>query len=98
MNAHSWRRRPTATVAALGALALLLLGAGCSNAATRTRTTDTKAPATLELGSQTLRRCAMAPLAYCGSLRVPLDYGAARQPTDRDCVPLVSGDGLEARS
>lgn len=38
------------------------------------------APATLRLGSQTLSRCATAPLAYCGKLSVPLDYGSATGP------------------
>lgn len=32
------------------------------------------APATLEVGSLTLARCAGKPLAYCGTLPVPLDY------------------------
>jgi pimeloyl-ACP methyl ester carboxylesterase len=70
--------RPAPLVAALGVLALLLLGAGCSSAATRARKAD--APAALELGSQTLSRCATTPLAYCGSLPVPLDYGSPASP------------------
>lgn len=32
------------------------------------------APATLNVGEETLRRCARQPLAYCGRLPVPLDY------------------------
>ena len=32
------------------------------------------APASVQVGSQTLNRCAEAPLAYCGSLPVPLDH------------------------
>jgi pimeloyl-ACP methyl ester carboxylesterase len=67
-------------VAALGALALLLLSAGCSRAATRAHRADASAPATLELGSQTLSKCATAPLAYCGSLPVPLDYSSPASP------------------
>ena len=32
------------------------------------------------LGSQTLSRCASKPLAYCGKLDVPLDYGSPAGP------------------
>ncbi len=38
------------------------------------------APASLRLGTQTLRSCATAPLAYCGTLAVPLDYAAPGGP------------------
>src|ERR1700759_4196294 len=74
MDARRSLRRPAPLVAALGVLALLLLRARCSSAATRAPHAD--APATREPGSQTLRRCATGPLAYCGSLPVPLDYGS----------------------
>lgn len=80
MGARSSLRRPAALVAALGVLALVLLGAGCSRAATRAHRAGASAPATLELGSQTLSRCATAPLAYCGSLPVPLDYRSPASP------------------
>ncbi|HEY5389525.1 MAG TPA: alpha/beta fold hydrolase [Solirubrobacteraceae bacterium] len=86
MGVQIWPRRPAAPVAAFGVLALLLLllGAGSSHAAThaatRARATVAKAPATLEVGSQRLSKCATAPLAYCGSLRVPLDYASADSP------------------
>jgi pimeloyl-ACP methyl ester carboxylesterase len=33
-----------------------------------------EAPATVQVGSQTLSKCAEAPLAYCGSLPVALDH------------------------
>jgi pimeloyl-ACP methyl ester carboxylesterase len=33
-----------------------------------------EAPSTVQVGSQTLAKCAEAPLAYCGSLPVPLDH------------------------
>jgi pimeloyl-ACP methyl ester carboxylesterase len=33
-----------------------------------------EAPASVQVGSQTLAKCAEAPLAYCGSLPVPLDH------------------------
>jgi pimeloyl-ACP methyl ester carboxylesterase len=78
MDSRGSLRRPAPLVAALAVLALLLLGTGCSSAATRAREADV--PATLELGSQTLSRCATAPLAYCGSLPVPLDYGSPASP------------------
>jgi pimeloyl-ACP methyl ester carboxylesterase len=81
MYARTSLRRPTALVTTLGVLALLLVSASCSSAATRARLTDTtSAPATLELGSQKLSRCATAPLAYCGSLPVPLDYSSPASP------------------
>jgi pimeloyl-ACP methyl ester carboxylesterase len=75
MDARASLRRPTALLAALGALALPLLGASYAGAAPRARSADVP-PATLELGSETLSKCATAPLAYCGSLPVPLDYGS----------------------
>ncbi len=37
-------------------------------------------PASLQLGSQTLTLCAQAPLAYCGSLPVPLDRARSDSP------------------
>jgi pimeloyl-ACP methyl ester carboxylesterase len=80
MQARTLLRLPPALVVALGVLALLLLSAGCSRAATRARKADASAPATLALGSQTLGRCATAPLAYCGSLPVPLDYRSPASP------------------
>ncbi|HUB74046.1 MAG TPA: alpha/beta hydrolase [Solirubrobacteraceae bacterium] len=39
-----------------------------------------KAPSRLELGTQTLARCQARPLAYCGTLAVPLDYSATGSP------------------
>ncbi len=80
MEARLLLRRPAALLVALGVLAFLLLSAGCSRAATRARNADASAPATLALGSQTLIRCATAPLAYCGSLPVPLDYRSPASP------------------
>jgi pimeloyl-ACP methyl ester carboxylesterase len=37
-------------------------------------------PASLRVGSVTLRRCAARPLTYCGGLAVPLDYSSAASP------------------
>ena len=42
--------------------------------------TAAAAPATLWVGTQKLARCATAPLAYCGTLQVPLDYAAPSGP------------------
>jgi pimeloyl-ACP methyl ester carboxylesterase len=80
MGARTSLRRPAPLVAALAVLALLFLGAGCSSAAMRARRADRSAPATLQVGSQMLSKCATAPLAYCGSLPVPLDYGSPASP------------------
>src|SRR5664280_3015591 len=38
------------------------------------------APATLQLGSQMLSKCADSPLAYCGSLPVALDHARPAGP------------------
>jgi pimeloyl-ACP methyl ester carboxylesterase len=35
------------------------------------------------VGSRTLHRCGRSPLAYCGSLEVPLDYSSAASPDIR---------------
>ena len=40
-------------------------------------------PASLQVGSVTLRRCARKPLTYCGGLAVPLDYSSAASPRIR---------------
>lgn len=37
-------------------------------------------PGSVRLGDVTLRRCATAPLTYCGGLAVPLDYSSAASP------------------
>ncbi len=37
-------------------------------------------PASLRMGSISLRRCAAKPLTYCGGLDVPLDYSSAASP------------------
>jgi pimeloyl-ACP methyl ester carboxylesterase len=37
-------------------------------------------PQTLRVGTQKLARCQTSPLAYCGRLSVPLDYGASSGP------------------
>ena len=37
-------------------------------------------PGTLRLGQVTVRKCATAPLTYCGGLSVPLDYSAKGSP------------------
>jgi pimeloyl-ACP methyl ester carboxylesterase len=37
----------------------------------------------ITVGSRTLHRCGRSPLAYCGSLEVPLDYSSAASPAIR---------------
>ena len=58
-----------AALAALGCLAALTASSAAS-----------ASPATLRVGTQKLRRCERAPLAYCGSLAVPLDHSAPTGP------------------
>jgi pimeloyl-ACP methyl ester carboxylesterase len=62
-------------VAFAGAIAA---AAVCSGASASPASPAIAAPASIKLGSQTLSKCAEAPLAYCGSLPVPLDHA---QPT-----------------
>lgn len=65
---------------------------------------------TIRVGTQTLTRCRLQPLAYCGRLLVPLDWRARRGPRitiayrwypatqpvspDRTVVPIEGGPGL----
>ncbi len=50
--------------------------AGCASAPAATR----PAPPSLLLGTQRLQRCEVSPLAYCGTLSVPLDTSAPWGP------------------
>jgi len=54
--------------------------AAAGSAAAQPRAAAAKAPSRLTLGTQTLRRCSSRPLAYCGTLAVPLDYSAPGSP------------------
>jgi pimeloyl-ACP methyl ester carboxylesterase len=56
-------------------VAVTMVAVACSAAVA-----SAAAPASIELGSQTLSKCAEAPLAYCGSLRVPLDHAQPAGP------------------
>ncbi len=59
----------------LSALALAILGGGPAQAARRGAAAEH-----LQVGSQTLSLCGEAPLSYCGTLSVPLDYRAPAGP------------------
>jgi pimeloyl-ACP methyl ester carboxylesterase len=72
-------RRGLPRVAAV-ALVLSLAAAAPAQAA-RAGRTESAGKAKLRLGTQTLSRCATRPLAYCGTLMVPLDRGAAGSPS-----------------
>ena len=62
------------------ALALVVLPALlCCSAATAASSTAARGK-TMRLGSRTLSRCQVKPLAYCGSLSVPLDYSSPAGP------------------
>lgn len=41
---------------------------------------ERRSPLTLRLGAKSLTRCETSPLAYCGTLSVPLDYGVPSGP------------------
>jgi pimeloyl-ACP methyl ester carboxylesterase len=64
------RAREGGRVALALALAALVLAPGLAGAS----------PQTLRVGTQKLTRCEASPLAYCGRLSVPLDYGAPSGP------------------
>ncbi len=57
-------------------------GTPAAHRTTRYRQT-TGHPRDIRLGRLALRRCASAPLTYCGRLRVPLDYSSAASPDIR---------------
>ncbi len=65
------------------ALALSTPDAGSAPAApTTVRATELGHSASLAVGTQVLKECAPHPLAYCGSLRVPLNWEAPSAPPD----------------
>jgi pimeloyl-ACP methyl ester carboxylesterase len=61
-------------IVVLAALALVALGTGTPASA------RAQAAAQIQLGSQTLTLCGSAPVSYCGTLSVPLDYRARSGP------------------
>jgi len=61
-------------IALLALLVLAALGPGSAQAA------RSAAPAHLQVGSQTLSLCGEAPVGYCGTLSVPLDYRVPSGP------------------
>src|SRR5271166_646157 len=73
----------TALVAALCAWVLVSAPGASARAAgepVASRNAVAGAAATLRVGTQRLSRCALDPLAYCGRLSVPLDYGVPSGP------------------
>ena len=67
-------RAAGAAACAIAACAATLAGASIAAAAHRA------SPATVRVGTQNLRRCGTSPLAYCGSLAVPLDHAVPVGP------------------
>jgi pimeloyl-ACP methyl ester carboxylesterase len=65
-------------------LALLLAVAtatvGGASAAGAQTASKPKAAATITVGTQTLTHCHSNPVAYCGTLKVPLNYSAPKSP------------------
>lgn len=64
---------------ALLALAVLPTILACPSPAAAASGVTARAPA-MRLGSRTLARCGVKPLAYCGKLSVPLDYSSPGGP------------------
>jgi pimeloyl-ACP methyl ester carboxylesterase len=54
--------------------------ASAATAAPAARTAAAGAPETIRVGRLTLRSCERSPVAYCGGLKVPLDYSSAASP------------------
>ena len=80
---HRRALRWVAGLAASGLMATGLVTAGAvvpARATAMRATAPVAAPASLRLGTLTLRRCATSPLTYCGGLSVPLDYSSAASP------------------
>ena len=66
-------RRSAARVIAAAALLLVVMGSGVVAGVSSTAGPAGAASATIVVGSQTLTKCSPAPVAYCGTLMVPLD-------------------------
>ena len=72
------RGRPAVVLFTLAAVLLALTGA-CTRPATATAHAA-RPSSRLRVGTQTLSRCEASPLAYCGTLSVPLDYATPTGP------------------
>ncbi len=72
------RGRPAVVLFTLAAVLLALTGA-CTRPATATAHAA-RPSSRLRVGTQTLSRCEASPLAYCGTLSVPLDYSTPTGP------------------
>jgi pimeloyl-ACP methyl ester carboxylesterase len=70
----------TGLASAAGAAPAAAARAAVRTAAASTAAADRGGPASLRLGRAVVRRCARAPLTYCGGLEVPLDYSSAASP------------------
>src|SRR5437879_3797125 len=80
---HRRALRWVAGLAASGLMATGLVASGAvvpARAAAARAAAEAAAPASLRLGTLTLRRCATSPLTYCGGLTVPLDHSSAASP------------------
>jgi pimeloyl-ACP methyl ester carboxylesterase len=54
---------------------------------------EARHPLTLRVGTRTLKRCAVSPAAYCGTLKVPLDWDAATGPDISVCFRWFPATG-----
>jgi hypothetical protein len=62
------------------ALLATVLAYAAAPSAARATSAAAPSPTTLKLGTQTLERCGLSPLSYCGRLSVPLDHLASSGP------------------
>src|ERR1700685_3077982 len=82
----TWMWARSLQVVSLAAMALALAAtAGIAHAAASAPTVGRTAAASLQVGSQQLKRCATAPTAYCGTLQVPLDWRSGSGPDISVC-------------
>ena len=76
---HRWFRSTAANGLAIAVIASLAMVAGISPAVAGSPSAHTGGK-TITLGTQTLTRCHANPVAYCGTLKVPLNYSAPTSP------------------
>lgn len=76
------RSRRRATVAVV--VAAVLIG-GLVAPGTVARAATGRGSDTVRVGSQVLTRCSSSPVAYCGTLQVPLEWGSSESPTIPIC-------------
>jgi pimeloyl-ACP methyl ester carboxylesterase len=90
----TWMRACSLHLVSVAAMALALAApAGIAHAAMSAPAVSRTAAASLQVGSQQLKRCAAGPAAYCGTLRVPLDWQSGSGPDISVCYRWYPATG-----